>query len=298
MPIIAEMKKMLPVLMLIVLSAVSYAQSEDSLFIFDWNLENFFDYKGYKGDRVWTGKRFYAKSEGIAKTIFAASDGNGRFPDILAFQEVGDRAVLGKMTGSTLLRKTGLGIVHHDSPDPRGIDCGLLYRKESLNLISSKPCHVYDSSGAVMKTRDILLAEFKNGSGRRFAVLVCHLPSKLGQGSETRRKTAFARVNQLCDSIFVSDSCPVIAVGDFNQPMSWMDSSETKGSIKFNGVWERIDGAVAGRGVRVEERVFDAPFLLERDSAHGGLKPRRTFSGPRYLGGLSDHLPVIVRVWY
>ena len=36
-------------------------------------------------------------------------------------------------------------------------------------------------------------------------------------------------------------------------------------------------------------------ILMIKDSAHGGTKPRRTNSGPRYLGGLSDHLPIIVK---
>lgn len=292
------MKRVLLILTVVLFPVCSFPQERDSLLVFDWNLENFFDYKDYKGERRWTGKRFYVKAEGIAKTVFSVADREGRMPDVMTFQEVGERSVLSRLSGGTQLRKAGYGIVHFDSPDPRGIDCGLLYRKSALRLADACACHVYDSSGAVMKTRDLLLAEFENGAGRRVAVLVCHLPSKLRKDAGTRRKTAFARVNQICDSIYCAGSVPIIAIGDFNQPMRWADTTETKGSLKYNGVWERIDGVAAFRGARPTERVFDAPFLLERDSAHGGLKPRRTFSGPRYLGGISDHLPVVVWVEY
>ena len=48
----------------------------------------------------------------------------------------------------------------------------------------------------------------------------------------------------------------------------------------------------------VREEVFDDPLLLVPDSAFGGLKPRRTFVGPRYQGGVSDHLPVVFIVYF
>ena len=47
---------------------------------------------------------------------------------------------------------------------------------------------------------------------------------------------------------------------------------------------------------RVENcQIFDAPFLLEPDETYGGVKPRRSYLGPRYLGGFSDHLPLVAR---
>jgi hypothetical protein len=43
--------------------------------------------------------------------------------------------------------------------------------------------------------------------------------------------------------------------------------------------------------------VFSHRFLLEVDEVYLGYKIRRTLVGPRYNGGVSDHLPVILRVW-
>jgi hypothetical protein len=52
---------------------------------------------------------------------------------------------------------------------------------------------------------------------------------------------------------------------------------------------------IEGSSVRVKNReavIFDAPFLLEEDEKYYGKKPFRTYLGPRYNGGISDHLPV------
>jgi hypothetical protein len=43
-------------------------------------------------------------------------------------------------------------------------------------------------------------------------------------------------------------------------------------------------------------RIGDLPFLLEDDEKYGGKKPYRTYLGPKYLGGYSDHLPLVARI--
>ena len=42
----------------------------------------------------------------------------------------------------------------------------------------------------------------------------------------------------------------------------------------------------------IEMKVERIPFLIVRDNTHPGEKPLRTYSGPRYIGGVSDHCPV------
>lgn len=250
-----------------------------------WNLENFF------GDRPY----FNVKCNGIAKTLMMIADAEGDMPDIIAFAEVEDRNVLVKLLYRTALSKYGYGIVHYDSPDKRGIDCALLYRKDKARVLRSKPCHLYDSSGAVMDTRDILLAELVfagEGVADTTAILVNHHPSKVGDGSETRRRIAMQRMNSLCDSLEDSGCHRILCIGDFNDNL-WGPSMS--GTIKYNGEWEKIDGCFA-RGISVREKVFSAPHLLTEDSKFGGTKPLRAFSGPRYLGGISDHLPIIVNM--
>lgn len=83
-----------------------------------------------------------------------------------------------------------------------------------------------------------------------------------------------------------------------------------KGSIRFMGEWELIDHFLVSSNlmdsiepiycIPESMEVFSHPYLLENDRQYLGLTPRRTFKGPRYNGGVSDHLPIIMtikKVW-
>ena len=88
-----------------------------------------------------------------------------------------------------------------------------------------------------------------------------------------------------------------LSIGDFNEDL-WTDGAPGGGTIKYNGGWEKIDGGFAEGFSRVREEVFADPPLLVPDAAFGGRKPRRTFVGPRYTGGVSDHLPVVFVLYF
>ena len=85
--------------------------------------------------------------------------------------------------------------------------------------------------------------------------------------------------------------------------------AEGEGTIRYGGKWELIDlfivsqslaGKSSGRdGVersRSRMEVARIPFLMTRDNTHVGDRPLRTYSGPRYTGGVSDHCPVILTI--
>ena len=268
---------------------------QDSLLVVFWNVENFFDYHSEGKPQYWTKGRFQAKCDAIAKTLLRVADRYGRLPDAVGFAEVENAFVLRRLVRETALRKLDYRIVHYDSPDHRGIDCALLCRESTLPLRASAPKHLPDSAGGVMATRDILLAEFD-----RLAILVNHHPSQLG-GKAERRELAQARLRALTDSLHAAGQPRTLAVGDFNQDLWEMPDQvghDGRGTIKYNGHWEKIDGGFAEGFLRVREEIFADPLLLEEDKAFGGTKPRRTFVGPRYTGGVSDHLPVVFVVYF
>ncbi|MBR5925052.1 MAG: hypothetical protein IKZ60_06260 [Bacteroidales bacterium] len=305
-----------------------------------WNVENLFE------DRP----HFRDKCNGIAKTICLAGDEFGRMPDIIGLAEVENEAVVRKLVSGTVLRGLDYGIVHYDSPDRRGIDCALLYRRSKFRILHSKPCHLADSSRRLLPTRDILLAVlepvalsdglppegratrgteagaamglacekamqvpgspcgtrtcpllFADGPSGPIAVLVNHHPSKVGKGSEERRKIAMDRLMFLRDSLLAEGISRIVAVGDFNDeviPAEGVEAAYPKGAgtIKFHGKWEKIDGCPVLEGLEAREHIFAPPHLSTPDTRHSGLKPLRTFSGPRYLGGLSDHYPILLEL--
>lgn len=308
----------------------------DSLSVMCWNVENFFDWRNdsttvsdtefsSRGERHWTWKRFQAKANAFAKALFWVEGETGRLPDIVGLEEVENAFVLRQVLRKTALRKTDYEYVHYDSPDRRGIDVALLYRSSALELIDSKPCHLYEAD-TVMATRDILLCVFRRKDEAQsppFAVLVNHYPSKYGGASESapRRRIAVDRLRFLADSLAAEGIDRIISGGDFNdtpdnpvflrlepalKPLHTALSRRGEGTIKYDGKWGLIDHFYVSPGLldpptgresaSARMRILRIPFLLARDNAHSGEKPLRTYTGPRPTGGVSDHLPILLEV--
>lgn len=74
------------------------------------------------------------------------------------------------------------------------------------------------------------------------------------------------------------------------------------GSYKYQGEWGLLDHLIVSGNLLIpdaplstSERHADVarlPFLLVPDNKYGGKQPFRTYLGPRYKGGISDHLPI------
>ena len=313
------MKRLILVLLLCAVGIEVHADKKDSLLVMFWNVENFFDYidqgtgesdnefSSY-GERHWTKSRFYAKCDLIAKSIFWIGDRYGRLPDVIGLAEIENRGVLTRLLNYTLLRKYDYSIVHKESGDRRGIDVALLYRKSSLKFISGS-FHTPSLDGEKLPTRDILHAEMQLSDQRNIHFIVNHHPSKYGgeSQSEGRRKAALSTLKNVCDSI---GGKGIVAMGDFNDTP---DASQFKiiddilenkgislyndhqGTIRYKGKWDLIDFFLTSRDVRPSEMsVVRLPFLMVYDKRYPGEKPLRTYSGPRYLGGVSDHCPILL----
>lgn len=260
-----------------------------------WNVENFFDYREcseISGCR-WTASRFYDKARGIGKIILSLSEGIEP-PALVGLCEVDSKNSLYAITRSEVLEKWNYKFIHYDSPDPRGIDCALLYRGCTPRCSESIPLTM---DGKTVPSRTMLKVEFDS-----LAVLVVHLPSKRGGSKEAARKRQ--RAVEMIDSIASASLLPLLVMGDFNEECGkqspWSGdlkeiAGEGAGSIKFQGRWEKIDRVLfrdsSGKhSVRCKSAALEV--LLCPDKNYGGLKPLRTCSGPQYCGGLSDHLPI------
>jgi hypothetical protein len=283
-----------------------------------------------RGLRHWTKKRFLTKCNAVAKTLLWTAGQTGRMPDVVAVAEVENRFVLKQLLRETALRKQPWGIAHYESPDHRGIDVGLLWRTDRWDTVCTRACHVFGPDGAVLPTRDILLVQLQRRAGAapavdRWAILVNHHPSKYGGASSAwRREAAVDRLRELCDSLRAAGWSRIVATGDFNDTadaplFQRLDALENlalplaargQGTIRFNGRWELIDlfflsnvpapasSGLASPGSAARMTILHPPFLTERDKTHSGEKPRRTYIGPRYNGGVSDHRPIHLRLCY
>ncbi len=285
-----------------------------------WNLENAFDPYDDPltrdeeftpgGARHWTWKRMDRKLVGVAKTILVAADTYGEVPVLIGLCEVENATVVRRLAEKTPLAAYDYGWIHRDSPDGRGIDVALLFRRDAFQVLRVEAVPVATDP----PTRDIL---YVKGVLWRDTVhvFVNHWPSKLGGAAGRSRRDAAAEALRACvDSIDAAARPagrePLILCGDFNATPAEIDlpipglvnlaaplAAAGEGSIKYRGTWELIDqffvrGDAAGPGPRME--IFRPPFLLEPDKGYTGDKPLRTWSGPHYKGGLSDHLPVVL----
>ena len=304
------------------------AHDRDSLLTVFWNLENFFDYHdggtgesdtdfSSQGSRRWTSGRFYEKCQMVSKSIFWIGDNYGTMPHVIGVAEVENYWVLQRLLSSTLLRKYDYKIVHRDSNDRRGIDVALLYRNDIFEMLDYSFCVPY-LNGAPMTTRDILHVKLRNRSdGTVYDFMVNHHPSKFGgaKESEGRREAVMEVMAHMCDSLYsVSPEEKyrgIIAMGDFNDTPdgSQFEMLEGRlentcqtlfeageGTIRYEGKWDLIDMFWVSPAIFKQARseILRIPFLMIRDRKHPGEKPLRTYSGPRYLGGVSDHCPVVL----
>jgi endonuclease/exonuclease/phosphatase family metal-dependent hydrolase len=149
-------------------------------------------------------------------------------------------------------------------------------------------------------------------SGNIYDYIVCHHPSKFGgeELSRTKREAAMYSLKEMCDSLGNNN---LIVMGDFNETPdaeqfriiedNITNKSESmyesgRGTIRYEGKWELIDMFLVSADLDsfTEMDIFEIPFLMTRESRHAGQKPLRTYSGPRYLGGVSDHCPVVLLI--
>lgn len=323
--------RLILVLTMLTVGMTVYSQDKDSFLTVFWNLENFFDYRDGgtggsdaeftpEGIRHWTSGKFYEKCEMISKSLFWIGERYGQLPDVIGVAEVENRWVLERLLSSTLLRKYEYGIVHRESRDRRGIDVALLYRKGEFELMDQSFC-VPSFEGEKMTTRDILHVKLRRlDDDEIYDFVVNHHPSKFGgaKESEGRRKAAMESLVSICDSLGqvaagVQPYRGIIAMGDFNDTpdgsqfellegrlenacQSLFEAGE--GTIRYEGKWDLIDMFWVSPSIYSSSacEILRIPFLMTRDRKHPGEKPLRTYSGPRYLGGVSDHCPIIINI--
>lgn len=302
---------------------------EDSVFsAVWWNVENLFDTRDDphtnddeftpQGDMHWTRRKLQAKLQGIAKTLAMAD-----LPDVVGLAEVENSYVLRELCQGTPLARAGYRYVHRNSPDRRGIDCALLYRTDRFRVLKDSVVRVSDSAEGFF-TRDILVVEGVTAQGDTVSLVLNHWPSKRGGDEAEAHRMAIAdTLRRLMNELRAGHpQGAVIAMGDMNSTadeapmavgMGFGDDSINAdgirnltwrlprewGSHKFQGQWDYIDQVLllAGEGWMVGDlKLLRYDHLLTDEKNRPGMRPRRTNQGPRYEGGLSDHLPLRLRL--
>ena len=303
--------------------------SQESFRVMFWNVENLFDTKDdpRKNDneflpdaiRHWNYFRYRNKLKNLAKGIIAS--GNEYVPDLVGLCEVENDSCLYDLTCRSPLREADYRYVMTDSPDQRGIDVALLYQRGSFKLLQHQSVRIPHKRLKKGPTRDILHVVGKVVSGDTLDVFVCHMPSRSGgQGkSEPYRLMTAGILKRTVDSVMQIRRKPhVVVMGDFNdyptdKSMKKLSSDghlrnlmkdKKGGTYRYRGEWGILDQFLVSESLLKKKesirtsskhaQILRHDFLLEEDEKYGGNKPFRTYNGMKYLGGFSDHLPVVL----
>ncbi len=301
-----------------------------------YNVENLFDCRddSLKSDeeflpdgvKHWSVYRYNNKVNKIAKVILASNEWNP--PALVGLCEVENQTVLNRLIWETGLSELGYRFIHYESPDRRGIDVALLYRENQFKIIHEQTISVSIPEKNFL-SRDILFVKGLAFGKDTLNIMVCHWPSKYGGAmhSEWKRTHVAKRLHRVCDSLLkINKDCHIIIMGDLNESpeseavynilkarenraeanlvnLSFQFTSDgIEGTSKYKGQWSIIDQIIVSRSLLEEPfeieglHIIDLPFLLEPDKTYSGTKPCRTYLGPLYHGGFSDHLPVKIVV--
>jgi hypothetical protein len=281
------------------------------------------------GLRGWSGNRMNEKILRISKVILSA--GNPEPPGIIGMCEIENRYVLERLINDTPLKSFGYKIVHKESPDSRGIDVVLIYRDKFFHPLTYEYLKVTDPHDTSWSTREILHFSCISKGGDTLHVFFNHWPSRSAGVLETSSKRALAaevlsgKIKELQKKF---RDPKIIVMGDFNDQPADESIRKVLGALSYNGIkegnslydlsagwsdlpagthkyqsqWSVFDqvivsGAVLNNNSGIgcspaNAGIFHPQFLLQNDKSFGGVKPFRTFSGYKYIGGFSDHLPV------
>lgn len=279
----------------------------------------------------WNTTRYEHKLKNMAAVIAALHNNKGL--DIIGLCEIENRLVLDDLLKEEKLKTLHYDIVHYDSPDARGIDVALLYNKDKFKLLSSKPLKVsYDEKN--FATRDILWAILLNGKDT-LHVFVNHWPSRRGgpETSESKRIAAATTLKTYLTPILQNKQSHIVLLGDFNDepenrsikevlatydkpqidcpvclvnPMEELHRKKL-GTHYYRGNYDMFDQIIFTSNLSMPEfyemnysavRIFKDDLVMKTDSTGSRKFPSRTFEGPRYNGGYSDHLAVFATLCF
>ena len=285
------------------------------------------------GDHHWTFSRYWKKANDISRAIQqcgewpqALDDGLWHpyhLPDVVTLCEVENDSTMLMLTRRAALKGASYSYIMTDSPDRRGVDVALLYNPLTFKVLTHNAIRI-DTGNDGRPTRDVLYVCGTTRNKDTLHIFSLHAPSRTNgkQASEQRRLLVAEAVNAVVDSILSSSPhAAIIIAGDFNdysqdksirmmchsglqevsEQVKGINYEQTgaSGTYKYQGKWDSLDHIILSPTLlrcTTHCYILDNPHLLEDDKTYGGKKPFRSFLGPQYHGGVSDHLPMVLRM--
>lgn len=279
-----------------------------------------------EGNKRWNAYKYWKKQQSISRVVAAV--GERHIPDLIVLCEIENDTVIRDLCKRSSLRTLGYRSIQTASEDKRGIDVAVLYQPGRFRLLQADTIRIASQQQGFRPTRDILYVQGKIVTGDTLHLIACHFPSKYDgtRAVDRHRMLAAQTLASVGDSIFRRNaSANIVVTGDFNAgpnenvfrksilkeirwhvlPSRSMNvRQDVRGTYRYQGHWGSLDHFIVSESLlSSDSRLFlsdsvahiaDYSFLLERDLKYGGFKPFRTYLGPRYQGGYSDHLPLFI----
>lgn len=322
----------------VALIAFSCSQEKKEYTIAFYNVENLFDTINDpntwdddftpEGKLKYTSKRYLKKLTNLS-SVLSSIDKNG-FPSIIGLCEVENRQVVEALINQKKLKTADYAIAHTDSPDGRGIDCALLYKKSDFKCLNHDVIGIQFPNMPKFKTRDILHVHGILGAKDTLDLFVNHWPSRIGGMEKSEKYRVFVAEQLKLAVTKLQEKNPnakIIIMGDFNDEPTNKSAKITlgatnnkdtsnpkalynlmydlkikgKGTYNYKGNWNMLDNLIVSNSLITNTnglhtnhqaaKIFTQEWFCYKPK-DGVLLPSRSYAGPKYFGGYSDHFPV------
>lgn len=289
-----------------------------------------------EGPKKWNSAKYTRKIGNLERVLFDIAAEDKDYPVVIGVSEIENRSVLEdlvKAVDDRLIsegkRPWGLRVVHHDSPDRRGVDVGALYNPRYFKFVDVSNTTLVIPDKPEFRTRDQMCVTGVMGRDT-VSVIVNHWPSRLGgqEQSSPLREAAAALSKHIADSLWsIRPNQGVIVMGDLNDDpqdkscAKVLNARKNPDGVKpfgfYNPFWSILDKGIGTLAYRSQWNLFDqiivSGTLLEDNTGKDRLHywkaqvnnfdflkdsegqrqnyPLRTYSGGVFLNGYSDHFP-------
>ena len=195
-------------------------------------------------------------------------------PAVIGVSEIENITVLQDLVKADAIKDWNLQIVHHDSPDARGVDVGLLYNPALFRVLKVENHTLEIPELPKFKTRDqmcvIGLMGTKQTGYSRVAIIVNHWPSRRGGEAESswlREAAAALNAKISADLLKQYPDIGIITMGDMNDDPYNKSVSQILGAVKniekiqpggfYNPFWEKLDKGIGSYIYRGSWNLFD-----------------------------------------
>lgn len=279
------------------------------------------------GLRNWDEKRYQNKLFKISHVLELVNEQYLQLPFLIGLAEIQGKNVLNDLLEKDIFKD--YQYVHYESMDERGVDVALLYDSTKIEIEFSEPISFlfeienpnhedYDT------TRDVLHCNLKY-ENQTLHVFVLHLPSKREKDINLPKRDYITReIGKKISEITQQTDEAVIVMGDFNanpdekifENITFDTNNQLLLINPYLDLFKKMQFSTFyhKNGLLFDQillsqyfynqnskmqfynaEVFKPEKLSSWDRKFKG-RPFRTYSGTRYLGGYSDHFPVITRL--